>query len=403
MTSMRVFDAAAALAELGLEQGHRLAVLLADRLAQVVGLGAGEARHGLGDLHGLLLVQDHAIGRADDRLQPLVGHRDRVGVALAPRIGRDLVHRARAVQRDQRDEVVELGRLDLAQGALHALRLELEDPDRVAAGHHLVGLLIVERQVRHVRPLAAGALDDVQRVLDDVEVAQAQEVHLQQAELLDGLHRELGDEPVVALAVAVAAAGIGQLQRHDVGERASGDDDRGGVDRRVAHDPLQAPRDVDDLLGRGVGVVGAAQRLAGTQAALEGRVATLLGVRDQLGQAVAHAVVVAEHARGVAGGRAREHLAERDDLRDGLAAVLGDDVLHDALAPADREVDVDIGHRHALGIQEALEEQVVAQRIDVGDAAACRRRSSRRRCRVPGPTAMPLSLAHLTKSQTMRK
>ena len=72
--------------------------------------------------------------------EALVGHRDRIGVALAARVGRDLVHGARAVQRDERDEVVELGRLDLAQGALHALGLELEHADRVAAGHHLVGL-----------------------------------------------------------------------------------------------------------------------------------------------------------------------------------------------------------------------------------------------------------------------
>ena len=58
---------------------------------------------------------------------------DRVGVALAARVGRDLVHGARAVQRDERDEVVELRRLDLPQGALHALGLELEHADRVAA------------------------------------------------------------------------------------------------------------------------------------------------------------------------------------------------------------------------------------------------------------------------------
>ena len=79
------------------------------------------------------------------------------------------------------------------------------------------------------------------------------------------------------------------------------------------------------------------------------------------------AVVVAEDARGVARRRAREHLAEGDDLRDRLAAVLADDVLHHALAAAHGEVDVDIRHRHALGVEEALEEQVVAQRVDVGD------------------------------------
>ena len=36
--------------------------------------------------------------------------------------------------------------------------------------------------------------DDPQRVGDDVEVAQAEEVHLQQAELLDAAHLVLGDD-----------------------------------------------------------------------------------------------------------------------------------------------------------------------------------------------------------------
>ena len=49
-----------------------------------------------------------------------------------------------------------------------------------------------------------------------------------------------------ALAVLVRAR-VGELQRHDVGQRPVGDHDRRGVDRGVAHDPLEPPRDVDDL------------------------------------------------------------------------------------------------------------------------------------------------------------
>ena len=90
---------AAARHELGLELRHRLAVLLADRLAQVVRARAGEAAERLGDLHRLLLVQDHALGRLGDRAQAVVDVGDRVGVALAAGVGRDLVHGARAVER----------------------------------------------------------------------------------------------------------------------------------------------------------------------------------------------------------------------------------------------------------------------------------------------------------------
>ena len=91
------------------------AVLLADRLAQVVGLGARRSRP------APWRSASPAPGRGSRPscgsmigAQALVGELDRLRVALAARVGRDLVHRARAVERDERDEVVELGRADLA-------------------------------------------------------------------------------------------------------------------------------------------------------------------------------------------------------------------------------------------------------------------------------------------------
>ncbi len=106
------------------------------------------------------------------------------------------------------------------------------------------------------------------------------------------------------------------------------------------------------------------------EAFLEGRRAAHDRVGDQLRQAIAGPVVETEHARRVARRRSREHLAERDDLRDRLAPVLVGHISHHPLAPAHREVDVDIRHRHALGVEEALEQQVVAQRVDIGDRQA---------------------------------
>ena len=85
------------------------------------------------------------------------------------------------------------------------------------------------------------------------------------------------------------------------------------------------------------------------------------------------------HAADVADGGARLHRAERDDLRDVLAAVLLRDVGDDLAAAPFAEVDVDIGQRHALGIQEALEVQVEVQRIDVRDPQAVRDQAAGRR------------------------
>ena len=53
------------------------------------------------------------------------------------------------------------------------------------------------------------------------------------------------------------------------------------------------------------------------------------------------------------------------------------DVLDHLAAAVHAEVDVDVGHRDALGIEEALEEKVVVERIDVGDAHRVRDQRSR--------------------------
>ena len=79
--------------------------------------------------------------------------------------------------------------------------------------------------------------------------------------------------------------------------------------------------------------------------------------------AVAHAQHPADVAQRGLGG----HRAEGGDLAHRGAAVAVLDVVDDAVAVALAEVDVEVGHRDPLGIQEALEQQVVLQRIQVGD------------------------------------
>ena len=48
-------------------------------------------------------------------------------------------------------------------------------------------------------------------------------------------------------------------------------------------------------------------------------------------------------------------------------AVLLLDVVDHLVAPLLAEIDVEVRHRHALGIEEALEQQAEAQRIEIGD------------------------------------
>ena len=89
--------------------------------------------------------------------------------------------------------------------------------------------------------------------------------------------------------------------------------------------------------------------------------------RHQLAELVDVAVAHLEHAPDVAQDGARLHRAEGDDLRHLFAAVFGLDVADHLLAPILAEVDVEIRHRDAVGIEEALEQQRKAQRVEVGD------------------------------------
>src|SRR4051794_3526475 len=89
---------------------------------------------------------------------------------------------------------------------------------------------------------------------------------------------------------------------------------------------------------------------------------------DELRELVGLAERNLHRACDVANDAARFELMERRDLTDAILAVLLLDVLDDLAAAIHAEVDVEVGHRHALWIQEALEQELELQWIDVGDA-----------------------------------
>ena len=145
----------------------------------------------------------------------------------------------------------------------------------------------------------------------------------------------------------------------------------------VAGEILERAREVDQLAHRLLGLVG----LAEVGADALGLLARLVGHaqrvvqrdvqrprRDGLGDAVDVAVAHAQHAPGVAQHRLGRHGAVGDDLADLVAAVAAGHVVDHLVAAVHAEVDVEVRHRHAFGIEEALEQELVAQRVEVGDA-----------------------------------
>ena len=98
------------------------------------------------------------------------------------------------VQRDQGGHVVEARRGEGPQGLAHRTALELEDADRLGPPQHLERGLVVEGDVVDVGPLPRRRRDEVERPLNHREVAQPEEVHLEQPELFDPVHFVLGDD-----------------------------------------------------------------------------------------------------------------------------------------------------------------------------------------------------------------
>jgi hypothetical protein len=163
----------AALQELVHLGGHHLDLLLAHRLAQDVGLAEREAGERRGDLHHLLLVDHDAVGLFQDRLERrvLVGDARLAVPALDEVV--DHLHRPGTVERVERRQVLEAVGLEALQDVAHAVRLELEEPARLARREQLVGAGVVDRDRGGIDHGPGLRLDHLHAVVDQSERAQA--------------------------------------------------------------------------------------------------------------------------------------------------------------------------------------------------------------------------------------
>ncbi len=366
-------------------------------LAEVVRFGQGVAGELLRDAHHALLIDHQAVGVAEHLFRVLVEVLDRLAFVLA--VGVVVVHvdahRPRPIEREHGGDVLETVRRHRLEQLTHRRRLQLEHPDGVAPRQQVEGLLVLERDLLdHEARIALGS-DHRLGVGDHVEVAQPQEVHLQQAEIFDAVHFVLGDDRRIGR--VLARLGFA-LDRHIVGDGVLGDHHGSGVDAVGPLQPLQTPRDVDHPLEIRIGVVHRPE-IAGSlvavgvlrvllEAVLERCIAPHHHRRHRLGELVTDAVRVPEHASGVANGVAGLDRAERDDLRDVVAPVALGGVADHLVAVSRVEVHVDVGHRDTTRVEEPLEQQVVLDRVEIGDPQAVRHRaSSSRSSSRPDPDA----------------
>ena len=326
--------------------------------AHHVRLSHGVPRQPAEDLDDLLLVDDAAVGDGQNGLQQGVLVLHLVRVVLTGDEPGDGVHGAGAVEGDDGGDVLDILGLEAHAHAGHARRLHLEHAGGPAVGEHLEHLRVVVRDVRQGEA-GAGFLHQLHGVVQDGQVAQAQEVHLQQAQLLQGGHDVLGDHRLVVLG-----------QRHIVHHRPPGDHHPGGVGGGVAGHPLNGLGGVDEAVNPLVPLVQLPQGLGQLEGLVQGDVEVARAAGHLLGHRVHLGIGDVQGPAHVPDGRPGRHGPEGDDLGYVVGAVLVLDVLHDLLPPADAEVDVNVRHGNPLRVQKPLKVEGVLHGVHVGDGQA---------------------------------
>ena len=196
------------------------------------------------------------------------------------------------------------------------------------------------------------------------QVAEREKVELQQSQFRHGVHVVLRDNRSVA-----------QRQRHVLRHALIGNDDARRVNRDVARHSLKGHGGVDQLFHAFGAFV---QFLQLGQSERHGqRDVRLLRhcARNCVHVAIGHSERPPDVAHGGSGGKR----TEGDDLRNMILPVAPPDIVDHLVAAVIAEVHVDIGHTHALGVEEALEEQIEAERVDIGNAECERDKASRAR------------------------
>ena len=343
--------------ELLAEGGDGLELLLADRLDAGVGAGEIDPPEALQDPHHLLLVDHHAVRF----LEHLLHHRMGILGRLAAMLDGDVVvdhtplERPGAVEGVDGDDVAEVIGLHPLEEIADPAALELKDPLRLPAAEKIERRLVVEWEGERIGAMAGGLGDDVDRLGDDGQVAEAEEVHLHQAGALDIPHRPLRDHFLLPRH---------PLERDILDERSVGDHHRRGMGADIAGQPLDPAGEIDELPDLPVRLTRCGE-LAPRRRGLLDRDSELVG--DERHDRVDPRDRQPHRPADVADRGPRGERAEGADLGDIRGPVPPLHILDDLAAALLAEVDVDIGRLLAVDVEEALEEEVVFERADMGE------------------------------------
>ncbi len=288
---------------------------------------------------------------------------------LSLNVFRDEVHGPRTIQGYAGNDVLQISRLQPLHEAAHARRLELEHTGTVAGGKHVINPAVVQGHAVKIDFHSMILLRIPDSILNHRQSTQSQEIHFQQSQLFNGGHGELGgDGPV-------GAPG----QRHVVHHRCTGNHHAGGMHGGMSGQTLQTLRHGEDLLGLLI-LLGELPKLCTHLQCLVQRHAEIIG--NELGDHIALGIGDIQYAAHIPYHTLGRQGTEGDDLGHLILAVLLRDIVNDLLTALVLEVHVDIRHGNSLRVQESLEDQIIADGVNVGDAdgighdGACRRASA---------------------------
>ncbi len=188
--------------EFGALGSHLFLFLFAHGAAENVGFAQRKARQTVGDLHHLFLIEDDAVGFFENvlKLGKFVGDFGFAVLAIDEVVDHAALNGAGAIESVEGGEILDAGGMIAAKDVAHAVRFKLEDSGGIAAGEKFVGGFVVEREIIDVDFDATVLLNHFHGIVQDGERGEAEKIHLEKANALEGVHVVLrGDFVAVGL------------------------------------------------------------------------------------------------------------------------------------------------------------------------------------------------------------
>ena len=307
------------------------------------------ARKQLGDLHHLLLIDDHPMGFFQDRFEHGMEIFDLFLSEFARAINRNIRHGAGPVKCHKRDDIFKAVSPHFGQRFAHARTFKLEHADRFTTAQHFIGFDIINRDGRNIErymPL----LQQFDGCLDHGQGFETQKVEFDQTRRFHPFHVELGDRHI-GFRIAI--------ERDNLFQRPVTDHDPRRMGGGMAMQPFEIASDIEHARDRRI----LFRRHPQARLALDclfkgdgiGRI-----LRNQFGELIHLPIRQLQNTPDIAHDTARLQGAEGDDLRDTIMAIAILHITDHLVAPLLTEIDIEVGHGHAFGIEKAFEQQAKA-------------------------------------------